>query len=221
MLYCEKCKVSVTGKRSRCPLCQRSLIGDSSDSTETFPQVPEIFKQHSLLFKWGIFISIVGVVVCAIINFMIPQSGLWSLFVIGGVMCFWITVIIAVNKRSNIIKSILYQITTISVLCILWDWFIGWHGWSIDFVLPIACINAMLAVAIASKIMKLPVEDFIIYVIIDSFFGIIPIIFVLTGILNTIIPSLICIAISIISLSALLVFEGEKMKAELKRRLHM
>jgi len=57
--------------------------------------------------------------------------------------------------------------------------------------------------------------------IIDSIFGITPIVFLLTGLLQVVIPTIVCIGVSIVSLSALIIFEGENMKGELKKRLHI
>lgn len=41
-------------------------------------------------------------------------------------------------------KSILYQVVVVCVLTTLWDYWTGWHGWSIDYVIPITCVVAML-----------------------------------------------------------------------------
>ena len=65
------------------------------------------------------------------------------------------------------------------------------------------------------------IRDYLIYFALDGLFGIVPIIFFLTGCLNVLYPSLICVAVSVISLAALAVFAGENMLAELKRRLHL
>ena len=77
----------------------------------------------------------------------------------------------------------------------------------------------MLAVIV--KIKHMEISDYIIYMALFGIFGIIPIIFYLTGSLRIFYPSLICVAQSIISLAALIIFEGENVRAELKRRLHL
>ena len=54
-----------------------------------------------------------------------------------------------------------------------------------------------------------------------SAFGIVPVIFYLTGILNVRIPSVICIAVSLISFFAILIYEGRNMLKEIEKRLHL
>jgi hypothetical protein len=104
---------------------------------------------------------------------------------------------------------------------VLWDWSIGWLGWSIDFVIPGICVVAMVVMAIAAKILKIGVRDLLVYLFIDIIFGFIPIIFILTGVLNVGFPSVICVATSAISLSALILFYGDNMREELKKKMHI
>jgi hypothetical protein len=75
--------------------------------------------------------------------------------------------------------------------------------------------------AIISKIRRFPIEDYILYIIIDGLFGVIPILFILFGLLDVLYPTVICIATSIISLSTIMIFEDKKLMAEIKRRLHV
>lgn len=221
MKYCEKCKVNVAGKRTQCPLCQRSLVGDDSNQKEVFPYIPTVFKQYNLLFRFTMFLSIIGVVVSVSVNIILPHTGMWSFFVVAGIACLWLSIVVALKKRQNIIKNVLYQVVIASILSVLWDYLTDWRGWSLDYVIPIVCVGAMLAMAIISKVLNLQVQDYIIYLIIDSIFGIIPIVFLLTGLLQVVIPTIVCIGVSIVSLSALIIFEGENMKGELKKRLHI
>ena len=110
---------------------------------------------------------------------------------------------------------------TISLIALMWDLLTGWIGWSINYVIPLVCIFAMISMAIISKIRKLHIEDYILYIIIDGLFGIVPIIFIIFGFLDVLYPSVICIATSVISLSTIIIFEDKKLIAEVKRRLHI
>jgi hypothetical protein len=109
----------------------------------------------------------------------------------------------------------------VAIISMFWDYFTGWKGWSVDYVIPVTCLSVMLAMVFISKIMHSDVEDFMIYTIIGGLFGILPILFLAIGILNVTYPSLICVAASIIFLSAIFVFQGNKMIIELKKRLHL
>jgi len=220
MKFCNKCKLSVVGKRNLCPLCQGELKDLNDDNREIFPEIPTMFHKYSLFFRILILSSVTVAIVSVMFNVMFPTEGWWSLFVVAGIGCFWIGTAIAISKRTNIPKNILYQVVLLSALAVLWDNWTHWHAWSVNYVIPIVCIGAMISMAIIAKVTNLHARDYMIYLIIDGLFGIVPIVFYFTGLLTMQYPSLICVAASIISLVSLLLFEGENMRSELKRRLH-
>nr|WP_319488800.1 DUF6320 domain-containing protein [uncultured Caproiciproducens sp.] len=221
MMYCSKCKLSVKGQRKYCPLCQNELEYSDDAQDEVFPEIPTMFHLYNLFFRILILTSVAVSVISVVINAMYPAKIWWSFFVAAGIVCFWISMAIAVSKRRNIPKNILYQVVVISVLAVVWDLCMGWRAWSVDYVIPVICTLAMLSMAIIAKIANLHARDYIIYLVIDGMFGIIPVILVITGIVRIQFPSLICTGASIIFLTALLLFEGENMRGELRRRLHM
>jgi hypothetical protein len=221
MKVCEKCAVSVSGGFEKCPLCQGALVGDAQDEYEIFPLIPLVINEHSLLFRLLLLGSAAVVIVSLTVNWMLPQRGFWSLFVIMGVACVWIGLLTAIRKRHNILKHLSYQVTIIGALSVLWDIFTGWRGWSVDYVVPIAFASVMTATAILAHILKMPTETYMVYSVLLIFYGIIPVIFVLSGLSTVVYPSLICVAGSLLSLAALLIFEGGNMREELKRRLHL
>ncbi len=220
MKYCNNCNVNVVGKRKICPLCQDRLTGDKS-SEEVFPKVSFVYREYSMFFKVILLISIITATVSVGINILLPDTGAWSVFILGGLGSVWASLITLLNQRKNIPKNIVYQVMTISVMALIWDFLIGWRGWSINYVIPLACVFAMISMAIISKIRRFPIEDYILYIIIDGLFGVIPILFILFGFLDVLYPTVICIATSIISLSTIMIFEDKKLMAEIKRRLHV
>lgn len=219
MRVCKKCGVKVRGAETCCPLCQHRLSGEPE--AEVYPQIPTVYRQHELFFKCLILSSVATGVVCAAVNLLIPGGGWWSVFVALGILCFWVSLAYAVRKKDNIPKNITVQVFLVSVLSFGWDWLTGWRGWSLDFVIPIACGAAMLSLFIIAKVMKLPPEDYIVYFMVDILFGVIPLVFYLTGLIRIAVPSVVCISLSFLSLSALIVFEGKEMLRELIRRFHV
>lgn len=220
MKYCKNCNVEIVGKRKICPLCQGHLTGDKPQD-EVFPRISFIYREYSTFFKVMLLISIIAASISVAVNIMLPQSGAWSLFVLGGLGSVWVSIITAINKRKNIPKNIVYQVMTISVIVLLWDVLMGWKGWSINYVIPFVCFFAMLSMAVISKVRKLHIEDYILYIIIDGLFGIVPAVFIIIGFLDVLYPSLICIVTSVISLSTIIIFEDKRLIAEMRRRLHM
>lgn len=221
MKVCEKCKVKVAGSRKYCPLCQGVLTGPDCEEEEIFPLVPTIYRQYSLFFRLLIFISIVAAVVCVSINVLTYRGVWWSFFVSAGIVCMWIILAVSARKRNNIPKNMMYQVAVVSILAAVWDALTGWRGWSVEYVLPLICTAAMIAMAILMKVIRLNVADLIIYFCINALFGIAPLILLLIGCLHVRYPALICVGCTVVSLSAILLFQGESLRAELKRRLHL
>lgn len=221
MKYCEQCKLTVTGQRSRCPLCQSVLRDEGEPYEEVFPVIPTVYNRFQFFFKLLIFASAVLGIVSVVINLLLPQSGVWSLFVLGGIGCLWVFLFIAVRKRNNIPKNILWQVAVAILFCLLWDLFTGWHGWSVDYVVPSICVAAMAALAVTAKVFRLVVGDFLFYLLISVLFGTLPVISILLGWVQVLYPSLICVGCSLVSLAAVLIFQGENMKREWRRRMHL
>ncbi len=219
MRTCKICGVKVRGTETFCPLCQHRLSGEPGESA--YPEIPTVYKQNELLFKSLILFSVAVGIACAAINLLLPEGGCWSVFVALGILCFWVSLAYAVRKRDNIPKNITVQVFLVSVLSFGWDRLTGWHGWSLDFVIPIACGAALLSLFILAKVMRLPPEEYLIYFMADILFGVVPLVFYLTGLIRIVVPSVICISLSLLSLSVLIVFEGREMVRELSRRFHV
>lgn len=222
MKYCDKCHVNISGDKKNCPLCQQPVFSIDENVEEVFPEIPTVYRQYHLFFRILIFISAVIGIVSVLINYTLyPHKGAWSIFILAGIGCLWFNIAFAVRKRTNILKNIMYQVVAISISSVFWDIIIGWHRWSIDFVIPIVIAVSMITMAIVAKVMKQYIDDQIIYFCINSLFGIIPIIFVIAGNPNIVYPSVICVAISITTFVGMLVFQGDILKEELKKRLHI
>jgi len=221
MLKCDNCKVSLKGNHTVCPLCGGIVQKSDGVEEEAFPNLPTIYEEFHLFIRIMIMISISAIIISFAVNVIFTRESKWSFLVAAGILCMWISMVVIIRKKSNIPKTILWQVVLISVLSFLWDWSMGWRGWSIDFVIPSICVGAMIIMAIAAKLLKIGVRDLLVYLFVDGVFGFVPIIFILFGKLNILFPSVICVAASAISLSALLLFEWDNMKMELNKRMHI
>lgn len=223
MLYCNKCRVNVAGSRKRCPLCQGILSGTAEPEKEVFPVLPRRYSQSGLLLRAMIFLSVTAAVVCFAINAIFPVERLWSLFVAVGIAFMWMGLATALRKRHNIPKTILWEVVLLSVFSVIWDLLIGkqWIGWSVDYVIPSLCVFALLSMVVIAKILHLQMEDYLSYLMIGILFGILPIVFLLTGLVNVRYPSILCVASSVVFLTALVSFQGKNMQDELRKKLHL
>ncbi len=220
MQYCKHCLVHIRGNNKKCPLCNNILPAEGQDDEEIFPQIPPAYERH-LAIRIMVFISVIVVVISFVLHNIYPLEINRPMFVVFGLLSMWLSLIAVIRKRHNITKTIMWQVTIVSVLAVFWDWRTGWRGWSLDYAIPIACVTAMFVMYVTAKIMKLSIRDYITYFFLDGLFGILPILFILFDWVNVIYPSLISVGISIIFLSAILIFQGENIKVEIKKRLHI
>jgi len=218
-VYCEKCKVTVRGKYARCPLCQRKLKGETGE--EIFPEPVQETKKIKAFLRFCSFASIVVLVLSIAINFAFPDYGWWSIFVLAGMTSLWILLGVLINKKDNILTTMIWQAAIISVLATAWDILTGFRGWSVEFVIPILLTANMAGMALFAQITRIRQEDYLIYLVIDSSWGLLCVFFIVFNVAEIVIPSIICVCASVISLSALNIFEGRALRAELRRRLHL
>lgn len=237
MRYCDKCRVSLTGHPLRCPLCG----SDTSKTAEvdfpllgpigtpetagfdgrSYPYLPFAVPPHIRLLRLLQLGSVAAAAVCVGINYLLPFQDWWSFFVVAGIVSFWLAFAMAIRKRRNIPQNLVWQTVLISLLAVIWDVSTGFRGWSVDYVLPFLCIGALICLSAWAKIKKLRTEDYLIYLIIDSIFGILPVLLLVLDLIRVPLPSVLCIIVSVISLSSLWLLEGNALRAEICRRLHL
>lgn len=219
MKSCVKCKVTVRGNRLNCPLCQNSLTG--TGETDIYPHIPTIYRQYMKFFKFLAMGTISLGVIAIMLNIMLPQSGYWSLFVVCGIVCFWIMLAFFIPKRNNIPKNITYQVFFLAIFSLIWDYITGWRGWSVDFAIPIIFIVGIAALSIIPTLMKIPVSDYLICLVADALFGFTPFLFLLLGKVKYVYMSYICITLSILTFISLLLFERNNVLNEARKRFHL
>ncbi|MCH3972455.1 MAG: DUF6320 domain-containing protein [Oscillospiraceae bacterium] len=219
MKYCEKCGISVRGEREHCPLCNAVLHGEAEPGG--FPKLPNVRREHRLWLSILALSSVAACIVCLLLNFLFRSRGLWSLFVLGGVACMWMTLGLALYKERNIPKTMVWEVFLIAVLCVLWDYFTGWRGWSINYVLPIVSMGVMVVLVFTCRLFHVAAGSLIVYLMVDALMGVVQLVLLLTGCITVPLPSLLCVGVSAVMLAAMLIFRGKKVSEELSRRFHV
>ena len=219
MLYCEKCGVYLSGSMERCPLCQGAVTGQPEE--DAYPPPPETARPYGLTVRLAGLLTAAALTVCAAVNYCFPEGGWWFLFVAAGLGSAWLLTGVALWKRRNPMKAIAWLLAVVPALVLAWDWRTGFMGWSINFVLPCFIPCMQLAAAGAARILRLRPADYLLYLSICILAGFFPLIPLFCGALWMIYPSVVCAGVSAISLSALLLFRGPALKAEIIRRGHL
>lgn len=217
MKHCVQCKMDIAGDFKRCPLCRHTLTGEAE--SRRFPVINSFYKDHQKGIGIGIMLSGAAIVLSAAVNIVIPNSGIWSIFVILGIICCWTVANSCIKKGKVIPGNIAVNITLIAIIC---DAISGWKGWSVEYIMPIIFSLTMLTAFIVEKAMKINIRhrihSGIVYILM---FIVIPFILCIFGISEVIIPSVICIVEGAILLIGFCAFHREVLWAELTKKFHL
>lgn len=178
-------------------------------------------KENQRIVQTFSFLCLAIAVACGMINFMTAGMLNWFWFAGAGCACAWLVVMVAYFKRRNILKNEMWQLLIISVIAIFWDWFIGWRGWSVDFVLPFGALAVQFSIPVIAKVNRLEWEEYLFYLVQAGVAGLIPIVLVWTGIVRLVYPSVVCAGISFLTVAALFIFCLKDTLQEFHKKLRM
>ena len=187
-----------------------------------FPGCGEIQqKEDRKVMQIFSFLCIVVAVVCGMLNYLTLETLNWFWFAAAGCFCGWLVVFVAYAKRRNILKSETWQLLIITVLCILWDRFTGWRGWSLDFVFPFGSLAVLGSVPVIARVNHLESEEYLYYFMQAAMIGCVPLILLWTDLVHYKIPSVVCVGISFLVLAGLFIFQKKNMTREFHKKLRM
>lgn len=187
-----------------------------------FPGCGEIQqKEDRKVMQIFSFLCIVVAVVCGMLNYLTLETLNWFWFAAAGCFCGWLVVFVAYAKRRNILKSETWQLLIITVLCILWDHFTGWRGWSLDFVFPFGSLAVLGSVPVIARVNHLESEEYLYYFMQAAMIGCVPLILLWTDLVHYKIPSVVCVGISFLVLAGLFIFQKKNMTREFYKKLRM
>ena len=219
MNKCDKCNVNLHLSNDTCPLCHNKIEYKGNNSI--FPETKSTFKLHRLLIRISLLISTCGIIFALFINYSINKRLSWSIFVILGILSFWLTFILGTKKRHNFYKLLITEIISLISLSIIWDYYTGFHKWSLIFVLPFLCIAYTITFLILRIFTNKINKDYILYTYLNSLIGLVPLYFTLTNKFKILWPSYLSVSISIFTIIFLIIFNHRTLENEIERRLHI
>ncbi|MFR5583389.1 MAG: DUF6320 domain-containing protein [[Clostridium] scindens] len=115
----------------------------------------------------------------------------WAAFVAAGALSgLWFALAVGYLQRHNLLKNAMWQLLVVTIGCILWDLCTGWHGWSVNYVLPGVCIIIQISMMIISKIQSHSPREYMIYYVMAAGYGILlPFILLLTKVITFTAPA--------------------------------
>lgn len=220
MKRCKNCKILFSTYDDSCPLCHHHSSIKEGEDDYAYPYIPMRFS-GDLAIKILIFISVIVAVVMFAIGYLTKTSLKVPLYTLLAIGTIWTVLYSIVQKRRSIIKSFLYQMFIFSLLFIVWDFYTGYKGWAISYVIPILNISVQIAMLIAAKVIKERPSDYLIYLLMAALTGLLPTFFLLFKVTTNPFLSVLCVSFSIIIFAALLIFYGNLIFDEIKKKMSM
>ena len=103
-------------------------------------------KQADFIFmKIVTFAALAAVIVAGMVDrMMVLSDRTWQpifFLVVIGVAGGYALLIVGQRKWKNIRKMVMYEVIIGMILCIAYDWYTGWKGWSVQIVLPLTVVG--------------------------------------------------------------------------------
>lgn len=117
MNKCNKCNVYINTKTNKCPLCGCNIKIKNGENV--FPHVNYLDKKYHLMKKILLFLSLCGIFISLYINYSIVHTLSWSYFVVLGIITFWVTLLISLNSRKNLIKMLFLEMVILIALSLI------------------------------------------------------------------------------------------------------
>lgn len=226
MRTCTDCSLRVEGDWTHCPLCGSTLEGAPSRGRAApgpFPAVPLRFSRRRVLRVLAL--SSLGVIALSFLAQLLFRHDVETLSawraVWLGIVTTWLVVLMAVSKRRNLAKFIVYLVVAAGGVSVYWDFLTQWSGWSLTYVLPILCSASIIGLLITVRLIRMALADYVVYSGLTVMLGLTPIVFLALGWVGAAVPSVICGALSIAVVVLLLTLRGSAVRHELATRLHL
>lgn len=223
MRFCDKCDIKVNNPLQHCPLCYSTLrTMDDCPEPHTYPNYEEKAHRYNLILRILLMLSLSAGTICVMIDFLTTGLFHWSFIVVASITYVWITAHAAMRAHSTLGFKVLTQVASLAALLVIIDRTIAdYDFWVYDYVLPFLFVLATMCITIITIIKRVKFREFILYFMLISLLGFIPVILLAAGLVKVAWPSLASALYSALSLISLFVFADTATKIELKKRFHI
>ena len=217
MTRCKKCNVELDTISDICPLCN-SEIKNKGDSV--YPFIKNNLTK-SLMMKKIFFIHCIICIIIVLINYFCTPNVKWSIFVVIQLILTYFIFNKVLSGRNRILR-LLFMLNFITcIISIFWDYYVGFSGWSINYVLPSLCICYGVFMIILRFVSYYAFKENSSYIYLNICLEFLPLLLVYLGYAKLNILVYWAGLFGIINLLLLLVFDGSSFKDDIVKKLHI
>ena len=219
MQYCSKCRISIKGDKTECPLCGGRLTGDATPGG--FPVLEKNRFTHMTVVKVATFCCITFFIIVLALEILYNFELAWAPFAVLGALIGWGDLMVGIYYRNNLIKTLSVETYLAMAVCLLVDMLTGWHGWSLAYVLPIGFVLLVFVIIAVGRGAQLRLEEYIIYIFVAMLLSMLQIIPVLTRLNPVILPAVVCMALLLIAACAAVIFRFRDLRSAVQKLFNL
>lgn len=221
MSKCRQCNVNILDKTSICPLCN-CVVEQDEHASNKYPDIRIRTRKLNVAVRIFLFVAIIVEVLLVYLNWKYYNGMPWSLIVGAGFAYLYFVARFAILNDSANYRSKFLTLTFFGVLyVILIDYVIGYHGWSVNYVLPGSLLFVDVFIIISMSVNRRNWQSYIMLEILMVILSAIPLILSLLGIIPRNIVIGIAFAFSMLLFIGTLIIGDRRARIELKRRFHV
>lgn len=220
MSRCRQCNIEVLDVTERCPLCN-AVLEPTVELENMYPDIRVKTKKLVLFSRVYLFLAVVA-------EFILIDVSMFSeipsfVYIICGLALFYGYMVIryAIIGKSGYKAKALVLIATAVILLVAVDFAVGYHGWSVNYVLP---SGILLMDAVILALMVINRQNWQSYLMMQIFMvlcGVAAIILCAVGVVTSPLLSIIALNCSVFLFLGTVIIGGRRARVELARRFHI
>ena len=219
MQYCPKCRISIRGNKTECPLCGGRVTGEPEPGG--FPILERNRFSHMSVVKVGTFCLLAFFIIMMSLEILYDFKLAWVPFAVMGALIAWGDLMVGIYYRNNLIKTLFIETYLAMAVCILIDSLTGWHGWSLAYVLPIGFVLLVFVTIGVGRAASLRLEEYIIYIFVTILLSMLQIFPVLAHVNPVAFPAVACMALLLIEACAAVIFRFRDLRSAVEKMFNL
>lgn len=220
MSKCIQCKIEVLDEAQHCPLCQ-SALEHTIDVEDMYPDIKMRTRKLVMFSRIYLFLAIVAEILLVNISFLFRWSSIVYIICAMALFYGYIVVRYAILGTSGYIAKTIVLIAMALAMLVAADFFVGYHGWSVNYVLPSGILLMDTGILIFIIVNR---KNWQSYIMLELFMVICSGVMILLyafGVVTNPIVSVVAFNVSLILFLGTVIIGGRRARVELKRRFHI
>jgi hypothetical protein len=227
MQHCPDCNIRISTPAEFCPLCQKE-IAPHEGGESAYPDFEPVKKSKMGLIR--LIISIVALTAIAVtvtVNLLTFDGVLWSAIVVANVLYVWLLGFYTFRRKVSTGMKLLAHAITIPAVLVVINIFafrtatLNKPLWSVSYTMPIILIGFIFILTGIMIIRRRMLREYLVFQIVLCAVTAVPLILVLTGLAQPILPSIIAVCLAYAITIGITIYARKVVRAEFARKFHL